>query len=477
MISIIQRRFGRAAGGAALVASGNFVEQGLRMARNMILARIVAPDAFGTFALTGAALATLDAFTQAGTRQAVIQDKDNPPQELINAAFYFGLLRGFLVFLLILVAAPFLAPAFGLSQEPMTIRFVALVFLFNCIGSPASILQEKSLAYGRQVSSTLLATTLGTAVAISLAFHYPTVWALLFGLLAESVLKLGLSYVFFPFKPKIGIDKKSWSSLAAYSKGMWGLPIITMAFLRADILILAHFLDKATVGKYALCLSLAAAPFSIPSLVSRVLLPVFARIRDDSASVAALFLKISRLYLHFSIPLFCILLSVGNTVLGLAYGSQYRDFGTILALQFLAQALYNWGVPNATVFMALGKPADYRRGAIYRAIIVYSVGIPAAYLFGPIGAAMASAIAALSCVTFQVQRLASILRVALRIQDSTLVQMTVGWSTMCAISLLLSRACLMSNLKSMWTTLAIFLIGAFFLRKTFIPYIKSLQRL
>ena len=78
----------RSARGAVVLGSGSVAERGLRFVRNMILARLLAPEELGLMALIIAATVILDAFTEVGIKQSVIQNKNGAKREYLNVAWW-----------------------------------------------------------------------------------------------------------------------------------------------------------------------------------------------------------------------------------------------------------------------------------------------------------------------------------------------------------------------------------------------------
>lgn len=65
----------RSARGALTLATGTGFERVLRLVRNMILARVLAPNEFGLMAIVIAASTAFEAFAEVGVRLSVIQNK------------------------------------------------------------------------------------------------------------------------------------------------------------------------------------------------------------------------------------------------------------------------------------------------------------------------------------------------------------------------------------------------------------------
>jgi len=60
--------------GGTWLGAGSFSEQTIRFARNMVLTRILAPEAFGTMAIVLSAGSVIHTITDIGVKEAIIQN-------------------------------------------------------------------------------------------------------------------------------------------------------------------------------------------------------------------------------------------------------------------------------------------------------------------------------------------------------------------------------------------------------------------
>ena len=98
---------GRAAPGGLWLGAGSGSEQCLRLARNMILTRVLAPEAFGLMAIVLSVNAAFESFTQIGIKEAIIQNPNGHEKAYLNGAWWLSLGRSLALYLLVFCAAPY----------------------------------------------------------------------------------------------------------------------------------------------------------------------------------------------------------------------------------------------------------------------------------------------------------------------------------------------------------------------------------
>ena len=103
-----QRLKERAVRGGAWLGAGTGIEQGLRFLRNIILTRLLAPEAFGLMAIVLALNTAFESFTDVGIKQAIVQNPRGQTREYLNGAWWFSCIRAVVLYGLAFWSAPFL---------------------------------------------------------------------------------------------------------------------------------------------------------------------------------------------------------------------------------------------------------------------------------------------------------------------------------------------------------------------------------
>ena len=86
--------FARALRGSVLTAGSYATAQGLRLISNLILTRLLYPEAFGVMALVSVALVGLQMFSDLGLGPAIAQNPRGDDPDFLNTAFTLNALRG-----------------------------------------------------------------------------------------------------------------------------------------------------------------------------------------------------------------------------------------------------------------------------------------------------------------------------------------------------------------------------------------------
>src|SRR5450631_4034810 len=95
--------------GGGWLGSGSFLEQASRFGRNMLLTRVLAPEAFGTMAVVMSATSVLTSVMDVGAREALIQNPRGSEKEHVGAAWWLSFGRSLSLYALMFLTAPLVA--------------------------------------------------------------------------------------------------------------------------------------------------------------------------------------------------------------------------------------------------------------------------------------------------------------------------------------------------------------------------------
>ncbi|MBN1129339.1 MAG: oligosaccharide flippase family protein [Chitinispirillaceae bacterium] len=384
-----------AQGGIWLTVGGGS-ENAVRFLRNIILARILMPEAFGLMAIIMAINNFFETLTYVGMKEAIIQNPRANEKERIflNGAFIINFTRSVALFILAFFLVPFIADFYHKPQLIPMLRLSFINVLLIGAISPASYLALKKMKYLQWTAVTHGGSLFGVVITIVLGFVLQNVWALVIGFLCESFFRFLFSYLVTPFLPTFRSDRDSLGSLLQFSKGILGLPLLQFLYQRVDIFVLGKMVSDAQLGIYNLATSLAFIPYIICEVViAHLLMPMFSVLQDDHVKLGAAYCRVTRLIGLFFFPFFTIMACGSHLLLKITYGEIYTGATTVMQVLSACLVLRLIGLISNSVFFAIGKPSAFRLATIFRFIVIGALIVPLIHLFGLVGAVIANFIA------------------------------------------------------------------------------------
>lgn len=381
----------RALKGGSVLAVGTVIERLARLARNIILARIIAPEHFGTMAIILAVVALFEALLEVGITQAVIQNPKGMTPSFLNVAWWLSTFRGVILYGIAAALSPVVALAYDNPEFVPLLCVAFLAIIFNGATSPKVYALQREFRFGPNVVVIQGAGLIGTVATILLAIQLESVWALVWGTVLEAFVRLVLSHVICPIRLHFRLDRDSLRELLRFTLGMAGIPLLTYVIMNADVVVLGRMVTPTQLGLYSLAITLAAFPLTIFSKVIQPLsVPLLVRFVDDTNELRDAFLRMTRLVWLFGLPMATCLAVFSTPLLVLVYGRpDFADVAPAFSIYSYFIVAYMAGMVSFSVYLAIARPGIQRRFTVVRAVLVLLALYPFVLLWGTTGAALA----------------------------------------------------------------------------------------
>lgn len=254
--------------------------QVISLLRLIVLARIVAPDAFGLVAVATVTIGLLLGLSNLGLVQALVQ-RASPSDDEYDAAWTVGLLRGALLTTVLVLLGPMVAGLYGEPDAGPVIRLMALRPLIDSAASIGVSKLTRRLAFRRLALMALPASLADAVAAIALAPAIG-VWALVIGALLGAGVQTVLSYLLAPHWPRFRLDLRAAAPLVRYGQWILFSGIVAQAGNSLAQIVLSRTLGVAALGTFFVAGRLAClATATAGAAIGAVAFPLYAAYRDD----------------------------------------------------------------------------------------------------------------------------------------------------------------------------------------------------
>jgi O-antigen/teichoic acid export membrane protein len=394
----------KATRGAMFLGGGSVAEQVSRFARNMLLARLLVPSAFGAMAIVMSSAAIVGALTEVGLRAAVIQNPRGGEKAYVNAGWWMGMGRSIGTYVLIFAMAPWAAHFYGNLELSALLRVTLLGTLFDGAMSPRSILLQKEMKFGRWLAISNLGAICGVILTVILSLTLRSVWALAIGYCSENVFRCALSYILCPGLPSLGWDHQAARDLYRYSRASIGLSFLNLVFSRTDIFVLGKLYSSTALGLYTMAVSLVQTPsVFLTAMLAQTLFPAFAHVQEDSERVNRILVEVTSWLILLGLPIVVAIYLCGPSLLSVIYGARYVVGAGPLAIAAVVVFLNILNVAITCIFAGIGRPELHRRAVTASALVMIIMIYPACKLLGVVGGQVAALVAV--CVSYILQLL------------------------------------------------------------------------
>jgi hypothetical protein len=348
----------------------------LRLGANLILTRLLAPEAFGLMALINVFLVGLEMLSDIGVHAAIIHNKRGDDPEFLCTAWTIGVIRGVLLWG---VACLIAWPAAVFYNEPRLMLMIpvsGLIVLITGFQTTAMAQHNRHMNLERLTILQLAAQAINLLVMVLLAWQMRSVWALVIGGVAGAIVQVTLAHFLLPgIRHRFTLNRNDVREIVRFGKWLFFATAIGyLAGQASDKLALGKLVDRETLGIYSMAFMLAQLPSSVVTvLIGRVLYPALAEAsRQDCSRFGE---KLRRARTAIWPPLMMLILSLGffgPLTFRLLWDPRYHAAGWML--QLMLAVVWLDGL-NCSLNAALLARGDSFASAVQNAISLI-IGIP-----------------------------------------------------------------------------------------------------
>lgn len=292
---------------------------------NMVLARLLTPDDFGTIGMLLFFIALAQTFIDSGFGSALIQKKDVTETD-INTVFYINMGMSLLGYIILFFTAPFIASFYNVPVLSQLLRVQSLSLLINGVTLIQSVQLTKKMDFKKLSICNLIGTLALAFSGIGAALLGFGVWSLVIRTLVGSIVTSLMLWHASKWVPKHIFSIQSFKELFSFGGFMLLSNLLTTISNNFHSMIIGKLFTPSTLGNFTQARTLRNIPSeSISSVIGQVLYPDFSNHQDDDTILKQKLERSAYLlsYVVVSLMFFCIL--VGDNLIHIVYGSQWDE--------------------------------------------------------------------------------------------------------------------------------------------------------
>jgi O-antigen/teichoic acid export membrane protein len=371
----------------------------VRILSNLILTRLLFPEAFGAIAAATALIVGLALISDFGVRAVIVQSPRGGQDSFLRSAWVFQLWRGVAVWIVLaalcalISASPIrdllpTASVFADRTLPLVTASLGLIVVFGGAESTAVSLQVRHINYKQLVWLELISKILSLPIIIIWAWLAPSVWALVAGIVASSFIRMVLTHVWVP-GPRMSLnwEKDHFQEIVRFGRWIVVSSFATFIGAQCDVILLGILVPGSVLGLYSIAKMLAGTGEGIvDSLTGTLALPIFGEvIRKDPGNLR-------NRYYRFRLPIDLTagilsggLFAAGSFIVSFLYDARYEQAGFMLQVLALGTASYPFSI-IANAFTATGNTHLSALASVVKAVSLIACMVLGYFSFGTLGA-------------------------------------------------------------------------------------------
>ena len=349
----------RVAKAAVIEVVAYVVQIAVRLGSNLVLTRLLFPEAFGLMSLTQSILYVLWMLSDVGLSQAVVMSKRGYEPLFLDTAFTLQAIRGVGLWALLCLLAWPLAQVYNEPQLLWLLPFGSFSTVIHGISSPRIFLLRKQVKPLALMMLTVGCQVIGVLTNITGAWLGFGVASLVAGGIVSNLVETVWSH-FLPgsnHRVKFRIDAECRHEILHFGRWIFASSSLTSLAQRGDQLLLGRLLGAAGLGIYQIALTLAELPEALAAnVVNGVIYPTLARVRNETPEAFADSYYQIRKWLD---PLIHVglggLIGLSDWIIALLYDDRYLGAAGMMRILAIRASIQLLSTVCETCFLARGE--------------------------------------------------------------------------------------------------------------------------
>ena len=321
-----------------------FSLQGVQFLINIVMARLLLPSDYGLIAMLAIFLQISQAFVDSGFTNALIQRKDRNEVDF-STVFYFNIVIAVVFYLILFVAAPWIADFYHMPALVAVTRVIALNLIISALSAVHKTKLTIAIDFKTQAKASFTAAVVSGVMGIWMAYTGWGVWSLVVQTLMNALFLTLLLYYFLRWRPLLVFSVSSFRRLFAFGSKLLVSGLIHTIYYNLYVLVIGRKFSARELGFYTRAEQFAIFPSSnLNAVISRVTFPILSSIQDDTDRLADVYRKYIRLASFIIFPLMMGLAALAKPVIVLLLTEKW--VGAVVLLQILC---FDWMFDHLSV--------------------------------------------------------------------------------------------------------------------------------
>lgn len=329
--------------------------QGVAFVVSIVLARLLAPEAYGTIALVTVFTTILNVFVNSGLGNALIQKKDADDLDF-SSVFYFNVAMCLVLYAGIFLAAPLIARFYNDETLTPVVRVLSLTLVISGVKNVQQAYVSRTMQFKKFFYSTLGGTIGAAFVGIFLAYRGCGVWALVAQQIFNATVDTAILWLTVKWRPKAAFSFTRLKGLLSYGWKLLASALLDTVYNDVRQLIIGKLYSTADLAYYNKGQQLPnLAVENINTSIDSVLLPTLSQAQDDPQRLKAMTRRAIQTSTYIMAPVMMGLAAVAEPLIRLLLTEKWMPCVPFLRIFCVTYMLYPVHTANLNAIKAMGR--------------------------------------------------------------------------------------------------------------------------
>ena len=426
------------------IVGGQFIGQLIRLGSNVVMTRLLFPDAFGLMSVVNTLITALGLFSDIGIVRSIVQSHRGEDPAMLNTAWTIQVIRGqFLALGCVVAAFGFAVSAhFGFAKAgtvyadprlPWIVGVFAIVPVISAFDSIRNAVARRTMQIHTLIKMDLVTQLVTALVMVAVGWATRSIWALMAGAVSTALVRCVMGHVFLKgHRESFQLERAALKELMSHGKWIFMSSILTFLVINGDRIFLGGIIDARQFGLYVIALLIVAVPQTLASnLCNSIVYPAMSEVfRERPHELSRVLTRFQWGYDAIVTLLFAVLIAAGPALVDVVYDSRYHEAGWMMSILACGMVGMRFQVVEQC-YQAVGKPQFMTLANLVRLIALVTgvfVGRHVAGMHGIlVGIALAQFAAWPLVLWFKARHHALTVRSELVLVPAIVVGLGAGW--------------------------------------------------
>lgn len=333
----------------------NLVTSGVTFLVGVILARLLSPDEFGIIGMITIFIAISNSLIDSGFSTALIRKTDAQSIDY-NTVFYFNLISGAILSILLFVSAPYIGIFFNEPSLVLVTRVMSSSVLISSFGIIQYTLLMKKLDFKSQTKISFIASFTSAIVGILMAVEGLGIWSLVGLQLSRQCVNTCLLWLYCKWYPSIVFSKKSFIELFNFGSKLLISGLIDTIYKNIFYVVIGKYYNAAQLGQYTRAEQFNTLfSINLTNIIQRVSFPVLSSIQNESERMKNVYCYVIKITMLITFACMFGLAAVAKPLIILLIGEKWLTAAGYLQIICFAGMLYPLNAINLNILQVKGR--------------------------------------------------------------------------------------------------------------------------
>lgn len=336
---------------------------------SIVLARVIAPEEYGTIALITVFTTIFQVFVDSGLGNALIQKKDTDDLDF-STVFYTNIVFCIILYIVIFLIAPAIANFYNDNSLVILIRVLSITILISGIKNVQQAYVSKKLMFRKFFWSTIGGTIAAAIIGIGLALKGFGVWALVAQQLTNLTIDTIILWITVKWRPKKQFSFQRLKGLFSYGWKLLVSAVIDTTYNNIRSLIIGKKYSSSDLAYYNKGNQFPNLIIqNVNNAIDSVLLPTMSNVQDNKEKVKAMTRKSIQVSVFIMAPLMMGLAFTSNNVIKLLLTEKWLPAVPYLCVFCITYMFYPIHTANLNALKAMGRSDLFLKLEIIKKIV------------------------------------------------------------------------------------------------------------